>query len=102
MAERESTPRRTDAPGTDPPAQLGAYDAGQAPAHEHETGQEHRPPGQELPAQGNATAAAATAPGRESVRAWYMPLEQQVREHPLPSLLLAAGIGLLLGLLRRR
>jgi ElaB/YqjD/DUF883 family membrane-anchored ribosome-binding protein len=34
--------------------------------------------------------------------AWQQQLESQVREKPLQSLLMAAGIGLLFGLLKRR
>jgi ElaB/YqjD/DUF883 family membrane-anchored ribosome-binding protein len=53
-------------------------------------------------AQASAVAAEATAPSREYLRIWQTQLEQQVREQPLQSLLIAAGIGLLLGLLRWR
>ena len=102
MAERESAPRHAETPGTSPPAPPGARDAGQARASGHEPGHESRPPDQELAAQGTAGAAEAPAPGRESLRTWYTPLEQQVWAQPLPSLLIAAGLGLLLGVLRRR
>ena len=40
--------------------------------------------------------------GRNQVLAWQQQLEYQVREKPLQSLLVAAGVGLLFGLLRRR
>jgi ElaB/YqjD/DUF883 family membrane-anchored ribosome-binding protein len=40
--------------------------------------------------------------GREYIRTWPAQLEQQVQEKPLQSLLMATGIGLLLGLLWRR
>jgi ElaB/YqjD/DUF883 family membrane-anchored ribosome-binding protein len=36
------------------------------------------------------------------VRAWQQQLEQHARDKPVQSLLIAAGIGLLLGLLKRR
>ena len=45
----------------------------------------------------------ATETGKEMHdQAWQQQLETQVREKPLQSLLMAAGVGLLLGLLRRR
>jgi ElaB/YqjD/DUF883 family membrane-anchored ribosome-binding protein len=47
-------------------------------------------------------AAQAAAQGQKYVRAWQTQLDQQVREKPLQSILMAAGIGLLFGLLKRR
>jgi ElaB/YqjD/DUF883 family membrane-anchored ribosome-binding protein len=102
MAERESTPRDANVPGTSPPAQPGAHDARQVSAPGQKPGQESHQAGQELTAQGKAVAAEAMTQSREYVRAWQTQLEQQVREQPLQTLLMAAGIGLLLGLLRRR
>jgi ElaB/YqjD/DUF883 family membrane-anchored ribosome-binding protein len=40
--------------------------------------------------------------GREKVREWEGTLETQLREKPIQSLLIAGGVGLLLGLLWRR
>lgn len=40
--------------------------------------------------------------GREKLREWEGTLETQLREKPLQSLLIAGGVGLLLGLLWRR
>jgi ElaB/YqjD/DUF883 family membrane-anchored ribosome-binding protein len=42
------------------------------------------------------------AQGREMLREWEATLETQLREKPVQSLLMAGGIGLLLGLLWRR
>ena len=91
MAESESTPRQTGASSTSPPARQGTRGAGEA-----------RLQGQELTTQGKAIAAEVAAQGQKYVRTWQTQLEQQVRERPLQALLMAAGIGLLLGLLRRR
>jgi len=67
-----------------------------------ETGKEMRDPAQELMTQGKEVAAEYYEEGRNQVIAWQQQLEDQVREKPLQSLLMAAGVGLLLGLLRRR
>jgi ElaB/YqjD/DUF883 family membrane-anchored ribosome-binding protein len=67
-----------------------------------ETGQEIRGQAQELISQGKEVAAEYYEEGRNQVLAWQQQLEYQVREKPLQSLLMAAGVGLLLGLLRRR
>ncbi len=67
-----------------------------------ETGKERRDQAQELIAQGQEVAAAYYEEGRNQVLAWQQQLENQVREKPLQSLLIAAGVGLLFGLLRRR
>jgi ElaB/YqjD/DUF883 family membrane-anchored ribosome-binding protein len=67
-----------------------------------ETGKEMGAQTQELIAQGKEVAAEYYEEGRNQVLAWQQQLENQVREKPLQSLLMAAGIGLLLGMLRRR
>ena len=67
-----------------------------------ETGKEMQDQAQELIAQGKEVAAEYYEEGRNQVLAWQQQLETQVREKPLQSLLVATGVGLLLGLLRRR
>jgi ElaB/YqjD/DUF883 family membrane-anchored ribosome-binding protein len=67
-----------------------------------ETGKEVRHNVQELATQGKEVAAEYYEEGRERVLAWQQQLENQVREKPIQSLLIAAGIGLLFGLLKRR
>jgi ElaB/YqjD/DUF883 family membrane-anchored ribosome-binding protein len=67
-----------------------------------ETGKERRDQAQELVAQGKEVAAEYYEEGRNQVLAWQQHLEYQVREKPLQSLFVAAGVGLLFGLLRRR
>jgi len=67
-----------------------------------ETGNEMRDQAQDLMAQGKEVAAEYYEEGRNQVLAWQQQLENQVREKPLQSLLVAAGVGLLFGLLRRR
>ena len=69
---------------------------------DEETGKEMRDQAQQLIAQGKEVAAEYYEEGRNQVLAWQQQLEYQVREKPLQSLLMAAGVGLLLGLLRRR
>ena len=102
MAERESPPRPPGTPGTPPPAQPGASSAGAPRPPEQEPHRELRQTAQELSAQGTDLAAQVATQGRETVRAWQQQLEHQVLEHPLQSLVIAAGIGLLVGLLQRR
>ena len=67
-----------------------------------EIGNEMREQAQDLMAQGKEVATEYYEEGRNQVLAWQQQLENQVREKPLQSLLMAAGVGLLLGLLRRR
>jgi ElaB/YqjD/DUF883 family membrane-anchored ribosome-binding protein len=67
-----------------------------------EIGKEIRDQVQERMVQGKEVAAEYYEEGLNQVLAWQQQLENQVREKPLQSLLMAAGVGLLLGLLRRR
>jgi ElaB/YqjD/DUF883 family membrane-anchored ribosome-binding protein len=67
-----------------------------------ERGTERHDQAQELIAQGKEIATEYYEEGRNQVLAWQQQLENQVREKPLQSLLVAAGVGLLFGLLRRR
>jgi len=67
-----------------------------------ETGKEMRDQAQELIEQGKEVATEYYEEGRNQVLEWQQQLENQVREKPLQALLMAAGVGLLLGLLRRR
>jgi ElaB/YqjD/DUF883 family membrane-anchored ribosome-binding protein len=67
-----------------------------------ETGKEIRDQAQDLIAQGKEVATEYYEEGRNQVLVWQQQLENQVREKPLQSLLIAAGVGLLFGLLRRR
>jgi ElaB/YqjD/DUF883 family membrane-anchored ribosome-binding protein len=57
---------------------------------------------QELTTQGQEVTAEYYQQGRERVLAWQQQLQTQIQEKPLQTLLMAAGIGLLFGLLRRR
>jgi ElaB/YqjD/DUF883 family membrane-anchored ribosome-binding protein len=67
-----------------------------------ETGEELCHKAQELTAQGQEIAAACYQQSRTHVDAWGQQLAAQVRANPLPALSLAAGLGFLVGLLRRR
>jgi ElaB/YqjD/DUF883 family membrane-anchored ribosome-binding protein len=93
MAEMQSAPRT---PGTQ------GSQASTRQDHMQETGKEMRDRAQELMTQGRDVAAEYYEEGRNQVLAWQQQLENQVREKPLQSLLIAAGVGLLFGLLRRR
>ena len=67
-----------------------------------ETGKEKGDQAQELMTQGKEVVAEYYEEGRNQVLAWQQQLEHQVREKPLQALLVAVGVGLLCGLLRRR
>src|SRR5712691_4145081 len=67
-----------------------------------ETGKEMHAQAQELIAHGTEVVAEYYEEGRNQAIAWQQQLENQVREKPLQSLLMAVGVGLLLGMLRRR
>jgi ElaB/YqjD/DUF883 family membrane-anchored ribosome-binding protein len=67
-----------------------------------QTGRELSQKAQELGEQGKEIAAEYYQQGREKALAWERELEGHIREKPLQSLLIAGGIGLLLGLLWRR
>lgn len=63
---------------------------------------EARQPAQDLTARGKEMATEYYQEGFEQVQVWQKQLEDQVRSKPLQSLLMAAGVGLLIGLLKRR
>jgi ElaB/YqjD/DUF883 family membrane-anchored ribosome-binding protein len=67
-----------------------------------EQGREMSQRAQDLATQGKEAATEYYEQGRERVQEWQQQLERQVREKPLQSLLIAAGIGMLIGLLKRR
>jgi ElaB/YqjD/DUF883 family membrane-anchored ribosome-binding protein len=71
-------------------------------AQMRETGEEIRHKTNELTEQGKEIAAAYCQQGREQVRAWQQQLTDHIRENPLQSLCIAAGLGFLVGVLRRR
>jgi ElaB/YqjD/DUF883 family membrane-anchored ribosome-binding protein len=102
MAEMQGSTR---APGTQE-TQLATRPDGPNPAersdHMQETAKEMRDKAQDLMTQGKEVAAEYYEEGRNQLLAWQQQLENQVREKPLQSILIAAGIGLLYGLLRRR
>jgi ElaB/YqjD/DUF883 family membrane-anchored ribosome-binding protein len=102
MAEMQSSTR--------PSAPQGAQAAPRQESHDttgrhdpmQETGKEIRDQAQALVTQGKEMAAEYYEEGRHQVLAWQQHLENQVREKPFQSVLIAAGIGLLYALLRRR
>jgi ElaB/YqjD/DUF883 family membrane-anchored ribosome-binding protein len=102
MAEMQSS---TKTPGTQD-TQLSTQPDGHNPTerygHMQETAKEMHDKAQDLMTQGKEVAAEYYEEGRNQVLAWQQQLEHQVREKPLQSILIAAGIGLLYGLLRRR
>jgi ElaB/YqjD/DUF883 family membrane-anchored ribosome-binding protein len=67
-----------------------------------ETGKEIVQKAQDLTTQGKEVATEYYQQSRQQILAWQQQLENHVREKPIQSLLIAAGVGLLCGLLRRR
>ena len=102
MVDMQRTPKT---PGTQR-TQLATQSDSHNPVERHgprqETGKEMRDKAQELMTQGKKVAAEYDEEGRHQVLAWQQHLENQVREKPLPSVCIAAGLGLLSALLRRR
>jgi ElaB/YqjD/DUF883 family membrane-anchored ribosome-binding protein len=102
MAEMQSAPRTPGTQGSQASTRQDGHDTAERHDHMQETGKEMRDRAQELMTQGRDVAAEYYEEGRNQVLAWQQQLENQVREKPLQSLLIAAGVGLLFGLLRRR
>jgi len=100
MADVQSS--STGTPGAQVPARQNASNTTERLERMQETGKEILDKAQELTVQGQEVAAEYYEEGRDQVLAWQQQLENQVREKPLQSILMAAGIGLLFGLLRRR
>ena len=100
MADIYGTP--SPAPGTGTPVQHASSRAAEQREWMQGAAQEVSQKVQEITQQGQEVAAAYYQQGRERVLAWQQQLEQQVREKPIQSLMVAAGLGLLFGLLRRR
>jgi ElaB/YqjD/DUF883 family membrane-anchored ribosome-binding protein len=71
-------------------------------AHVRDKSQELGAQAKELSVQAQQTAAEYYQQGREGLIDFQHAMEAQVREKPVQSLLIAGGIGLLLGLLWRR
>ena len=102
MAEMQSSTRSSGTSGAQTSSRQEDHETPKRSDHMQETGKEMRDQTQELIAQGKEMAAEYYAEGRNQVLAWQQQVEKQVREKPLQTLLMAAGVGLLLGLLRRR
>jgi len=102
MAETQSSPKTPETQGT----QVATRPGGRNPAEQHdpmqETAKEMRDKAQDFMTQGKEVAAEYYEEGRNQVLAWQQHLENQVREKPFQSVVIAAGIGLLYALLRRR
>ena len=102
MAEMQSSPKPSAPQDTPAALRQEGHDTTGQHDHTQETGKESRGQAQALMTQGKEVAAEYYEEGRNQVRAWQQHLENQVREKPLQSVLLAAGVGLLYALLRRR
>ena len=102
MADTYGSTSTTGTPGAHTPAQPQSSSPAAPREWMQDAAQEVSQQVQDMARQGQEAAAAYYQQGREQVRAWQQQLEHQVREKPIQSLLVAAGIGLLLGLLRRR
>jgi ElaB/YqjD/DUF883 family membrane-anchored ribosome-binding protein len=102
MAEMQSATRTPGTQASQALTRQDGHDTAERNDHMQETAKEIRDKAQELMTQGQEVAAEYYEEGRNQVLAWQQQLENQVREKPLQSILIAAGIGLLYGLLRRR
>ena len=102
MAEMQSSTKTPGTQSTQLATQPDGRNAAERYDHMQETAKEMRDKAQDLMTQGKEVAAEYYEEGRNQVLAWQQQLENQVREKPLQSILIAAGIGLLYGLLRRR
>ena len=101
MADIYGSTSTTDSPGTSTPARHETSNTAERREWMQEAGQEMSDKVHEMTRQGQEVAAEYYQQGREQVLVWQRQLEHQVREKPIQSLLMAAGIGLLFGLLRR-
>jgi ElaB/YqjD/DUF883 family membrane-anchored ribosome-binding protein len=80
-----------------------AQEAGREVAHRvQQVGEEIAEKAQYLSEHGKEIASEYYQQGRQQATVWEHQLEQQIREKPIQSLLIAGGIGLLLGILCRR
>ena len=80
-----------------------AQEAGRDVAHRvRQVGEEIAEKAQYLGEHGKEIAADYYEQGRQQAAIWEHELEQQIREKPIQSILIAGGIGLLLGILCRR
>jgi len=78
-------------------------EAGRDVAHKvQQVGEDIAERAQQLGEQGRELASEYYRQGRQQAAVWERELEQQIREKPMQSLLIAGGVGLLLGLLFRR
>jgi len=102
MAEVHGSTRATETAGTTATPSQESRNVEQRREPARDVGKEIRQKTEELTAEGKAIATEYYEQGRERVLAWQQQLESQVREKPLQTLLMAAGIGLLFGLLKRR
>jgi ElaB/YqjD/DUF883 family membrane-anchored ribosome-binding protein len=102
MADVHGSSRVTDSAGATAPGGQESSSAQERREQVQEIGKQMSHKAQELTEQGKEVAAEYYHEGRERVMAWQQQLEHQVREKPIQSLLIAAGIGLLIGLFKRR
>lgn len=102
MAEMPSAPKPSAPQGAQAASRHEGHDPTGQHDHRQEPGQELRDQTHALMTQGKEVAAEYYAEGRNQIRAWQQHLEKHVREKPLQSVLIAAGVGLLYALLRRR
>jgi ElaB/YqjD/DUF883 family membrane-anchored ribosome-binding protein len=105
---RDTTPNEAAATPSQTAGSAGTLrDKAQAAGREvaskfQEAGQEVAHQAQRLGAHGQTVASDYYQQGREQAVVWQEQLEQQIREKPIQSLLIAGGIGVLLGIMLRR
>lgn len=103
MTPNETTGTSPQAAGSDETLRDKAQEAGREVAGKfQEAGQEVARQAQRLGAYGQTAASDYYQQGRDQAAVWQEQLEQQIREKPIQSLLIAGGVGVLLGILLRR
>ena len=85
-----------------PPESSGPSATQESGRQEHDQAHEVSTQGSETARQGARTASASYEQGREQLEQAGQSLEETIREKPLESVLIAAGIGLLLAFLWKR
>jgi ElaB/YqjD/DUF883 family membrane-anchored ribosome-binding protein len=102
MAEMQSATRTPSTQGAQAAPRPEGHETAERSEHVQETAKEMRDKAQALMTQGKEVAAEYYEEGRNQLLAWQQHLEKQVREKPLRAMFIAAGLGLLYAMLRRR
>jgi ElaB/YqjD/DUF883 family membrane-anchored ribosome-binding protein len=102
MAEMQRATRTPSTQGAQAAPRPDDHETAERSDPRQETAKEMPDKAQALMTQGKEVAAEYYEEGRNQLLAWQQQLENQVRAKPLQSIFIAAGLGLLYALLRRR